>query len=107
MNYQLSYSPISEAYKIKSISIQETKTISNIPGEKMIIPDEDKTIDILSVIKLKRDDDLIDEIIQERERLGLKQILPATIIGHLVKCYQEIDLAELREILEISKEFVN
>ena len=47
----------------------------------------------------------IDEIIQERERLGLKQILPATIIGHLVKCYQEIDLAELREILEISKEF--
>ena len=45
----------------------------------------------------------VDEIQQERIRLGFNEILPVTIIGHLVAGYEDIDYDDLKSILNISK----
>jgi hypothetical protein len=44
----------------------------------------------------------VEEILQERIRLGFKEILPKTIISHLIERYEEVDIEELKDLLFIS-----
>jgi hypothetical protein len=46
----------------------------------------------------------VEEILQERIRLGFREILPSTVIGHLVEKYKEVDLKELKDLLFITEE---
>ena len=46
----------------------------------------------------------LEEILQERIRLGFKEILPKTIIGHLIESYEEVDSEELKDFLFITNE---
>lgn len=46
----------------------------------------------------------VEEILQERIRLGFKEILPKTIINHLIERYKEIDINELKELLFITND---
>jgi len=46
----------------------------------------------------------IEEILEERSRLGYREILPQTVLGHLVDGFQEVDIDELKVLLRISEE---
>jgi hypothetical protein len=46
----------------------------------------------------------IEEILEERSRLGYREILPQTVLGHLVDGFQEVDIDELKDLLCISEE---
>jgi hypothetical protein len=46
----------------------------------------------------------IEEILEERSRLGYREILPQTVKGHLVDGFEEVDLDELKDLLCISEE---
>ena len=55
-------------------------------------------------VKLFNDGLSIDEILDERIRLGFKEIQKITIIGHLVENINQVDLHELKILLKISEE---
>jgi len=46
----------------------------------------------------------IEEILEERSRLGYREILPQTVLGHLVDGFEEVDIDELKDLLCISEE---
>jgi len=46
----------------------------------------------------------IEEILEERIRLGYREILPQTVLGHLVDGFEEVDIDELKDLLCISEE---
>lgn len=46
----------------------------------------------------------IEEILEERSRLGYREILPQTVLGHLIDGFEEVDIDELKDLLCISEE---
>jgi hypothetical protein len=73
-----------------------TETIIEVGGRNISSPE-------ISRILFKKGCDL-EDIQNERARLGFKEVLPNTIIGHIISKHKEFSGEELDRIVPVSKE---